>query len=91
MSPLSKRQANDRHKREGPKMSQADKQRWVLVALDEYEVRLLRYALRLVGDQDLARDAVQHAFVKLCDQAPESVGERPAAWLFRVCRKEERR
>jgi RNA polymerase sigma-70 factor (ECF subfamily) len=67
-------------------MSQIDKRKWVLAALDEYEVRLLRYALRLVGDHDLARDAVQHAFVKLCDQAPDVVGDRPAAWLYRVCR-----
>jgi RNA polymerase sigma-70 factor (ECF subfamily) len=67
-------------------MSQIDKRGWVLAALDEYEVRLLRYALRLLGDHDLARDAVQHAFVKLCDQSPETVGERPAAWLYRVCR-----
>jgi len=67
-------------------MSQIDKRGWVLAALDEYEVRLLRYALRLLGDHDLARDAVQHAFVKLCDQSPALVGEKPVAWLYRVCR-----
>jgi RNA polymerase sigma-70 factor (ECF subfamily) len=68
-------------------MSRADEQRrWVLAALDEHEVRLLRYALSLVGDLDLARDAVQHAFVKLCDQSAEQTGDRLAAWLFRVCR-----
>ncbi len=51
------------------RMSQADQRRvWVLRALDEYEGRLLRYALRLLGGElDLARDAVQHAFLKLCD------------------------
>jgi RNA polymerase sigma factor (sigma-70 family) len=49
-------------------MQSAEKRReWVLAALDEYEVRLLRYALRLLGDADLARDCVQHAFLKLCD------------------------
>lgn len=67
-------------------MSQIDQRTWVLAALDEYEVRLLRYALRLLGDHDLARDAVQHAFLKLCDQSSETIGDRPAAWLFRVCR-----
>jgi RNA polymerase sigma-70 factor (ECF subfamily) len=52
-----------------PEKDAADKRReWVLWALDEYEGRLLRYALRLLGgDMDLARDAVQHAFLKLCD------------------------
>ena len=78
-------------------MSEADKRReWVLLALDEYELPLLRYALRLLGGaEDLARDAVQHAFLKLCDDAcsPPLCGANPsrsdgllAAWLFRVCR-----
>ena len=69
-------------------MQSADKRReWVLAALDQYEVRLLRYALRLLGgDLDAARDAVQHALLKLCCESPESVGDRLAPWLFRVCR-----
>ena len=74
-------------------MSQADKRRqWVLSAVDQYEVPLLRYALRVVGDADLARDAVQHTFLKLCDESRSGAAvtgytrERLAAWLFRVCR-----
>ena len=84
-------------------MSRADERRaWVLAALDLYEVRLVRYAMSLVGDPDLARDAVQHAFVKLCDEAVAgtlrvpsradgtrsvpATDDRLAAWLFRVCR-----
>src|SRR5688500_17109213 len=70
---------------------------WVLRALDEYELPLLRYAVRLLGGElDLARDAVQHAFLKLCDEcsplaprADNPLAEREdytAAWLFRVCR-----
>lgn len=60
---------------------------WVLAALDQYEVRLLRYALRLLGgDLDAARDAVQHAFLKLCGESQASIDGRLAAWLFRVCR-----
>ena len=60
---------------------------WVLAALDQYEVRLLRYSLRLLGgDLDLARDAVQHAFLKLCSESQEMLDSRLAAWLFRVCR-----
>lgn len=66
-------------------MQSAEKRRErVLAALDEYEVRLLRYSLRLLGDADLARDCVQHAFLKLCDE--RGVKDRLAAWLFRVCR-----
>ena len=33
-----------------------------------------------------AGDVVQHAFMALCDQSPEKIGDNPAPWLFRVCR-----
>jgi len=76
----------------GHGQTQPDERRaWVLSALDEYEGRLTRYALRLVGDLDLARDAVQHTFLKLCDGACSPLVEqedrsRLAAWLYTVCR-----
>jgi RNA polymerase sigma-70 factor (ECF subfamily) len=68
-------------------MTTAEQRReWVLEALDEYEGRLLRYAARLLaGNVDLARDAVQHAFVKLCE-VPPGRQDLLAPWLFRVCR-----
>lgn len=59
---------------------------WVLEAVDQFELPLMRYARRLLGDVDLAADAVQHAFVKLCGQSRTRVGDHVAAWLFRVCR-----
>jgi len=64
----------------------SDPSQWVLDAVDTYELPLLRYARRLLGDLDLARDAVQHAFVKLCEEPRERVGGRVAPWLYRVCR-----
>jgi RNA polymerase sigma factor (sigma-70 family) len=63
-----------------------DGQGWILAAVDAYELPLGRYARRLLGDVDLAADAVQHAFVQLCGQSAVTAGENPAAWLFRVCR-----
>jgi RNA polymerase sigma-70 factor (ECF subfamily) len=44
-----------------------------------------------VGDLDLARDAVQHTFLKLCDASCRPLAEREdhsriAAWLYTVCR-----
>ncbi|HTN76850.1 MAG TPA: sigma-70 family RNA polymerase sigma factor [Pirellulaceae bacterium] len=54
-------------------------------AVEAYELRLTRFAQRLLGDLDLARDAVQHAFVRLCDEPPLA-DDRLAAWLFAVCR-----
>jgi RNA polymerase sigma factor (sigma-70 family) len=47
---------------------------------------LLRYATRLLGDPDRARDVVQDTFVKLMAQPPESVNGHTVEWLFTVCR-----
>jgi RNA polymerase sigma factor (sigma-70 family) len=60
---------------------------WVLNALDQFESQLLRYALRLFdGDENRARDVVQHVFLKLCEQSPETLQGRLAPWLYSVCR-----
>ena len=64
----------------------SDPYQWVIEAVDTHELPLLRYARRLLGDLDLARDAVQHAFVKLCEEPRERVAGRVAPWLYRVCR-----
>ncbi|MCX7404392.1 MAG: RNA polymerase sigma factor [Planctomycetia bacterium] len=61
-------------------------QQSVMEAVERYEMPLLRYARRLLGDLDLARDAVQHAFVQLCSESSNRLEERIAPWLFRVCR-----
>jgi RNA polymerase sigma factor (sigma-70 family) len=66
--------------------SKQDHREWVLAALDQFEGRLLRYATRLLGNLDEARDVVQFAFLKLCDQSQEKVGERLSPWLYSVCR-----
>ena len=62
----------------------SDGRQWVLSVLEQYEGRLRRFALRLLGDA--AADAVQHAFVRLCDQSPERLRDHVAQWLFTVCR-----
>ncbi len=59
---------------------------WVLDAVQRYEASLVRFARRLVGDEHTARDIVQHAFLRLCDQSPEELEDRMAQWLFAVCR-----
>ncbi len=63
------------------------RRQWVLAVLDRFEAPLVRYAVRLLGDGDSAREAVQHAFLQLCERTAEEFskgGEAP--WLFRVCR-----
>jgi RNA polymerase sigma factor (sigma-70 family) len=59
---------------------------WILAVLSEYERPLLRFAWRLLGDEDSARDVVQQSFLRLCGQSYEAIGHRTAAWLFAVCR-----
>ena len=62
--------------------SRAAGAQWVVSALTLYEGPLLRYASRLLGDVDRARDVVQDTFLRLCREDPASfVNSRPAATL----------
>jgi RNA polymerase sigma-70 factor (ECF subfamily) len=63
-----------------------NRRQWVLDALEQYEGRLLRYAQRLLGDLEAARDVVQFVFLRLCDAKQPEVEGRLAPWLFTVCR-----
>ena len=47
------------------------------------ENRLYRAALAILGDPHEAEDAVQDAFVRFLEKAPEQL-DSPAAWLMRV-------
>ncbi len=70
-------------------MSQTpDSQRhaWVLGLLEAYEGRLVRYAARMLGNEDSARDVVQYTFLRLCERPTEQMRERAPQWLFTVCR-----
>jgi RNA polymerase sigma-70 factor (ECF subfamily) len=64
----------------------ADDGPWVRVAVDQFEGPLTRYAARLIGDADAARDIVQETFLRLCSQKRAEVEPRLAEWLFTVCR-----
>ena len=63
-----------------------DRRQWVLAALREYELPLLRFVGRLLGREDSAGDVVQFAFLRLCEQSPEDLHDRVAPWLYTVCR-----
>ena len=52
----------------------------------EQSAPLTRYAARLLGDPDLARDVVQDAFVKFMAQPAAEVDGHAVEWLFTVCR-----
>ncbi len=63
------------------------KRDYVLSALDQFERHLLHYAARMLhGNADLAADAVQHTFMKLCEQQMPQAEPQLKAWLFTVCR-----
>ena len=59
---------------------------WMRCVLDEYEGPLTRYAARITGDTDLARDVVQETFLRLWTEDPSRVDGRVAQWLYTVCR-----
>ncbi|MFT5287249.1 MAG: RNA polymerase sigma factor (sigma-70 family) [Planctomycetota bacterium] len=59
---------------------------WIQKVLSEYERPLVRYATRLVGDVDQARDIVQECFMRLCKQVRADVEPHVDRWLFTVVR-----
>ena len=63
-----------------------DKTEWMRSALDRYEGPLTRYAARITGDLERARDVVQDTFIRLCSEDRARVDGRLAEWLFTVCR-----
>ena len=54
--------------------------------LARFELPLLQYAARIVGDRDRARDVVQETFMKFQNNGASSSQPEPATWLFTVCR-----
>jgi RNA polymerase sigma factor (sigma-70 family) len=62
------------------------KAEWIRSALERYERPLIRYAARITGNVELARDVVQDAFLRLCEAEQTKVDGHVAAWLYTVCR-----
>ncbi len=52
----------------------------------EYEAALLRYASRILRDDDAAQDAVQNTFIRLLDKWKDELVPSPklSSWLYRV-------
>jgi RNA polymerase sigma factor (sigma-70 family) len=64
----------------------AERLEWIRTVLDQYQGRLIRFAARITGDIETARDVVQDTFLRLCRQDPDKTRDHLAPWLFRVCR-----
>ena len=59
---------------------------WIRDVLEEYQAVLTRYAMRITGDLEKARDVVQDTFLQLCRQEPARIEGHLAQWLYTVCR-----
>jgi RNA polymerase sigma-70 factor (ECF subfamily) len=59
---------------------------WIAAALARHEGPLVRYAARLTGDLEQARDVVQDCFLRLLRERREDVEGHEKVWLFKVCR-----
>ena len=57
--------------------------------LRRFEIPLLQFATRIIGDRERARDIVQETFVKFQRNGAshsDAATAEPATWLFTVCR-----
>ncbi len=56
------------------------------IVLQRFEIPLLQYAARIIGDREKARDVVQETFIKFQRNGALDREAEPATWLFTVCR-----
>jgi len=61
---------------------------WMRGILLRYEGDLLRYARRIVGDEEQARDVVQETFFKLWRKDRAELDGHLVEWLYTVCRNQ---
>ncbi len=66
--------------------SKALRSTWVRSLLERHEGPLVRFAARITGDAERARDVVQEVFLRLCGQDPAALDGHAAAWLYTACR-----
>jgi|CXWL01.1.fsa_nt_gi RNA polymerase sigma-70 factor (ECF subfamily) len=66
---------------------ETDRQAWLSEATQRHESALLRYTARLAGHSETAREIVQDAFARLCEERPEAVDGHVGPWLYTVCRR----
>lgn len=67
-------------------MASDDRRAWMRELLGRHEGPLLRYAARITGSNELAREVVQDTFCRLCAQPRAKVAGHEVEWLYTVCR-----
>ena len=62
------------------------KSEWLEGVFNRYSNDVLRYAFKLLGSEEKAREATQETFLRLMYANRAKVSERVKSWLFTVCR-----
>lgn len=52
----------------------------------KYHQKVYRFALRMLGDPELAQDAYQETFIKIYEHRKEFRGQNFTAWLYTIAR-----
>lgn len=60
----------------------------MVALMRRFEIPLVQFATRIIGDRERARDVVQETFMKFVAAATNGASQNtePATWLFTVCR-----
>lgn len=53
---------------------------------EKYQNKAYRFCLRMLGDEQLAKDAFQETFIKVYEHRRDFKGQNFAAWLFTIAR-----
>jgi RNA polymerase sigma-70 factor (ECF subfamily) len=64
-----------------------DRGQWIARVVQQFEGPLVRYAQRITGDLEQARDVAQETFLRLCRERAATLDGHLAQWLFTVCRR----
>lgn len=56
------------------------------ILYNNYQQKVYRFCLRMLGDPDAARDAFQETFIKVFEHRKDFRGSNFAAWLFTIAR-----
>ena len=56
------------------------------ILYNKYNKKVYRFCLRMLGSQDIAKDAYQEIFIKIFEHRKEFRGNNFAAWLFTIAR-----
>ena len=60
---------------------------WLNTIVEQFEGRLVRYAMRITGNLERGRDVVQETFLRLCREPAVATSDCLPQWLFTVCRR----